>query len=604
MLGFVLVLDPRGEVDVGEGELEDCEKKKQELNSPNQTNREMENMVSTNSSEEGSRTEKSESEERTFVTNLYCFMKERGTPIERIPHLGFKQINLWKIYKAVETLGGYDAVTVRRLWKNVYDELGGSPGSTSAATCTRRHYERLVLPFERQLRGEEDKPLPPSKPRKQYKRSPENRGSKPESKKKRKMEREECEEKMGSDHHCERGMCSHHSTWLASSDRLDSKQSSVVSVHGPHPGTCSREIPLLHTPTPTEVISPLEKKKRLAQASLTIPASGALEDGAELERPSVIQLSHCSQSPVCPSSNRTRHSSDGSPLPVSSPSGSLSRSLSPCSVSSEDCIAVPTQKSPSKDTESKTPSRLSALPTSKVASTGVCKPLGCYPSSKELVNYHRNHYRDFLPGGPPHSEKTQRSLSPWTLDGKSSTRLTSYRMPSPAYTKPCWVPHASSFSKVLPRDPCRPVSLQPTFKPHMSYHQHLLKRPITDEAYLKKTQVGSPLRLIDRKDKAKTELPKPLPTQQFFYHPHAGVTMPYLPRARADLTEQLKALPLQHVLLPTHLTIPPAQTHSMHCPPVGTPFPGSYETALSSYPYPLSIWHPPAGYSMAGLQPY
>lgn len=49
------------------------------------------------------------------------------------------------------------------------------------------------MPFERQLKGEEDKPLPPSKPRKQYKRSPENRGSKPESKKKRKMEREECE---------------------------------------------------------------------------------------------------------------------------------------------------------------------------------------------------------------------------------------------------------------------------------------------------------------------------------------------------------------------------------------------------------------------------
>jgi hypothetical protein len=40
-------------------------------------------------------------------------------------------------------------VTGRRLWKNVYDELGGSPGSTSAATCTRRHYERYggTLPF-------------------------------------------------------------------------------------------------------------------------------------------------------------------------------------------------------------------------------------------------------------------------------------------------------------------------------------------------------------------------------------------------------------------------------------------------------------------------
>ncbi|XP_030901748.2 AT-rich interactive domain-containing protein 5A [Melopsittacus undulatus] len=112
---------------------------------------------------------KEKEEEEAFLISLYKFMKDRHTPIERIPHLGFKQINLWKIYKAVEKLGAYELVTGRRLWKNVYDELGGSPGSTSAATCTRRHYERLVLPYVRHLKGEDDKPLPPSKPRKQYK---------------------------------------------------------------------------------------------------------------------------------------------------------------------------------------------------------------------------------------------------------------------------------------------------------------------------------------------------------------------------------------------------------------------------------------------------
>uniref|UniRef100_A0A8C3MM64 Uncharacterized protein n=1 Tax=Geospiza parvula TaxID=87175 RepID=A0A8C3MM64_GEOPR len=108
--------------------------------------------------------EKEKEEEEAFLVSLYKFMKERHTPIERIPHLGFKQINLWKIYKAVEKLGAYELVTGRRLWKNVYDELGGSPGSTSAATCTRRHYERLVLPYVRHLKGEEDKPLPPANP--------------------------------------------------------------------------------------------------------------------------------------------------------------------------------------------------------------------------------------------------------------------------------------------------------------------------------------------------------------------------------------------------------------------------------------------------------
>ncbi|XP_062452999.1 AT-rich interactive domain-containing protein 5A [Rhea pennata] len=115
-------------------------------------------------------------EEEAFLVSLYKFMKDRHTPIERIPHLGFKQINLWKIYKAVEKLGAYELVTGRRLWKNVYDELGGSPGSTSAATCTRRHYERLVLPYVRHLKGEDDKPLPPAKPRRQYKVSKEPKG--------------------------------------------------------------------------------------------------------------------------------------------------------------------------------------------------------------------------------------------------------------------------------------------------------------------------------------------------------------------------------------------------------------------------------------------
>jgi len=35
-------------------------------------------------------------------------------------------------------------VTVQQLWKQVYNTLGGNPRSTSAATCTRRHYEKWV----------------------------------------------------------------------------------------------------------------------------------------------------------------------------------------------------------------------------------------------------------------------------------------------------------------------------------------------------------------------------------------------------------------------------------------------------------------------------
>uniref|UniRef100_A0A3Q0RHJ6 ARID domain-containing protein n=1 Tax=Amphilophus citrinellus TaxID=61819 RepID=A0A3Q0RHJ6_AMPCI len=111
--------------------------------------------------------EESRAEEQAFLVELYKYMKERDTPIERIPFLGFKQINLWTMFHAAQKLGGYELITVRRQWKHVYDELGGNPSSTSAATCTRRHYERLLLPYERHIKGEPDKPLPLAKPRKQ-----------------------------------------------------------------------------------------------------------------------------------------------------------------------------------------------------------------------------------------------------------------------------------------------------------------------------------------------------------------------------------------------------------------------------------------------------
>ncbi|KAG8435583.1 hypothetical protein GDO86_013498 [Hymenochirus boettgeri] len=118
------------------------------------------------SKDDGCKTEEGKEDEQAFLVELYKYMKERKTPIERIPYLGFKQINLWTMFQAAQKLGGYETITARRQWKHIYDELGGNPGSTSAATCTRRHYERLILPYERFVNGEEDKPLPPAKPRK------------------------------------------------------------------------------------------------------------------------------------------------------------------------------------------------------------------------------------------------------------------------------------------------------------------------------------------------------------------------------------------------------------------------------------------------------
>ncbi|KAK2818712.1 hypothetical protein Q5P01_024273 [Channa striata] len=103
--------------------------------------------------------------EEQFLKDLYLFMKKRDTPIERIPHLGFKQIDLFVMFKTVRDLGGYHQVTAQQLWKQVYNTLGGNPRSTSAATCTRRHYEKLLLPYECHVKGILMSVLPPHPPK-------------------------------------------------------------------------------------------------------------------------------------------------------------------------------------------------------------------------------------------------------------------------------------------------------------------------------------------------------------------------------------------------------------------------------------------------------
>ncbi|XP_077600896.1 uncharacterized protein LOC144215686 isoform X3 [Stigmatopora nigra] len=256
-------------------------------------------------------------------------MKERGSPIERIPHLGFKQIDLWMIFKTVEKLGGYNSVTMRRLWKKVYDELGGSPGSTSAATCTRRHYERLVLPYERHLKGEDDQPLPLNKPRKPYKHPSEEKTNKAEWKGKR-SKSEKDSERLLSEAALQMKAAKFPSCalWSATPDRQEPQGPSTPDLYAyPHllHGPAARPWPGNISSVVGEVISPLEKKKRVAQASLR--ASPQVEGK---DRPSVIRRS---SSPA--SGSYECESLESSPRPLSSSSLS-SRSGSPASIASED----------------------------------------------------------------------------------------------------------------------------------------------------------------------------------------------------------------------------------------------------------------------------
>ena len=61
-------------------------------------------------------------------------------------------VDLHLFFEKVSQLGGYDGCMSKKAWKSIYDDLGGNPQNTSAATCTRRHYEKYVVDDRRHNR--------------------------------------------------------------------------------------------------------------------------------------------------------------------------------------------------------------------------------------------------------------------------------------------------------------------------------------------------------------------------------------------------------------------------------------------------------------------
>lgn len=88
-----------------------------------------------------------------FNAELNEFMTKRATPILKIPSVGYAKVDLYRLYTLVASHGGYGQVTLRKQWRAVYDCLGHCSSITNAATCTRKAYEKLLLPFERHLRN-------------------------------------------------------------------------------------------------------------------------------------------------------------------------------------------------------------------------------------------------------------------------------------------------------------------------------------------------------------------------------------------------------------------------------------------------------------------
>ncbi|XP_039283336.1 microtubule-associated protein futsch isoform X2 [Nilaparvata lugens] len=82
-----------------------------------------------------------------FVAQLYKFMDDRGTPINKGPTISAKDVDLYKLFMVVQKLGGYNRVTNHNQWKTISHKLGFGQNA-STVNLVKHAYKKFLHSFE------------------------------------------------------------------------------------------------------------------------------------------------------------------------------------------------------------------------------------------------------------------------------------------------------------------------------------------------------------------------------------------------------------------------------------------------------------------------
>uniref|UniRef100_A0AAR2J7G3 ARID domain-containing protein n=1 Tax=Pygocentrus nattereri TaxID=42514 RepID=A0AAR2J7G3_PYGNA len=88
-----------------------------------------------------------------FLQQLYKFMEDRGTPINKPPVLGYKDLNLFKLFRLVYQHGGCDSIESGSIWKQVYMDLGIPVLNSAASYNVKTAYRKYLYGFEEYCRS-------------------------------------------------------------------------------------------------------------------------------------------------------------------------------------------------------------------------------------------------------------------------------------------------------------------------------------------------------------------------------------------------------------------------------------------------------------------
>ncbi|XP_077421074.1 AT-rich interactive domain-containing protein 4A isoform X2 [Vanacampus margaritifer] len=98
--------------------------------------------------------EEPDPEERDhFLQQLYKFMEDRGTSINKPPVLGYKDLNLFKLFRLVFQHGGCRKIESGTEWKQIYMDLGIPILNSAASYNVKTAYKKYLFGFEEYCRS-------------------------------------------------------------------------------------------------------------------------------------------------------------------------------------------------------------------------------------------------------------------------------------------------------------------------------------------------------------------------------------------------------------------------------------------------------------------
>ncbi|KAJ8929936.1 hypothetical protein NQ314_017328, partial [Rhamnusium bicolor] len=86
-------------------------------------------------------------EKDRFVAQLYKFMDDAGTPLNKTPTIAARDIDLHRLFRAVQKLGGYNRVTNQNKWRSVTARLH-LPNNQNTFNQVKSVYKKCLSSYE------------------------------------------------------------------------------------------------------------------------------------------------------------------------------------------------------------------------------------------------------------------------------------------------------------------------------------------------------------------------------------------------------------------------------------------------------------------------